>query len=68
VSLSYHEDEILGAAYDARLTRRLLTYVRPYRGMVVLSIILLLLTSAASLVGPYIVRVASGRPRLPRVA
>ena len=27
-----HEDEVLGKAYDARLMRRLLTYLRPYRG------------------------------------
>jgi hypothetical protein len=25
-----HEEEILGKAYDARLMRRLLTYLRPY--------------------------------------
>ena len=25
-----HDDEILGKAYDARLMRRLLTYLRPY--------------------------------------
>ncbi len=58
MSVPFHEDEILGAAYDARLMRRLLRYVRPYGTTVALSVVLLLLTSAATLVGPYIVRVA----------
>lgn len=58
MSVPLHEDEILGAAYDARLMRRLLRYVRPYGTTVALSVVLLLLTSAATLVGPYIVRVA----------
>lgn len=58
MSTAFHEDEIIGAAYDARLMRRLLGYVRPYRAAVVLAVVLLLLTSAASLVGPYIVRIA----------
>jgi len=58
MSLPFHEDEILGKAYDARLTRRLLGYVRPYRASVALAVALLLLTSAMSLVGPYLVRVA----------
>src|SRR5437764_1182295 len=30
----FQEDEILGKAYDARLMRRLLTYLRPYQGVV----------------------------------
>ncbi len=58
MSLPFHEDEILGKAYDARLMRRLLGYVRPYRRSVALAVVLLLLTSAMSLVGPYLVRVA----------
>ncbi len=58
MSSAFHEDEIIGAAYDARLMRRLLGYVRPYSAAVALAVVLLLLTSAASLVGPYIVRIA----------
>ena len=29
--MSVHEEEALGKAYDARLMRRLLTYLWPYR-------------------------------------
>ena len=28
--MSFHEEEILGKAYDARLMRRLLAYLRPH--------------------------------------
>ncbi len=66
MSVPFHEDEIVGAAYDARLMRRLLRYVRPYGTTVALSVVLLLLTSAASLVGPYIVRVAIDQHITPR--
>ncbi len=44
-SQSYHEEEILGKAYDARLMKRLLTYVRPYRWVIVLAVLSLLLSA-----------------------
>ncbi len=52
----FQDDEILGKAYDARLMRRLLTYLRPYRLLVAAGVVLLLLGAAADLVGPYIVK------------
>ncbi len=58
MSMTFHEDEIHGAAYDSRLMRRLLGYVRPYRAPVAGAVVLLFFTSLASLVGPYLVRVA----------
>ncbi len=61
MSVPFHEDEILGAAYDARLMRRLLRYVRPYGTTVALSVVLLLLTSAATLVGPSILHPGGSR-------
>lgn len=61
MSTHYQEDEILGKAYDGRLMRRLLTYVRPYRRVVVLSVVLLLLAAGAELAGPYFVKVAIDR-------
>jgi ATP-binding cassette subfamily B multidrug efflux pump len=53
-----HEEEILGKAYDARLMRRLLGYVRPYRGMTAGSVGLILLSSALQLIGPLATAVA----------
>jgi ATP-binding cassette subfamily B protein len=58
MSVAFHEDEVLGQAYDARLMRRLMGYVRPYRPAVALAVVLLLLTSGFSLAGPYLVRIA----------
>lgn len=56
-----HEDEILGKAYDARLARRLLSYVKPYRTRVVIAVAVLLATSAADLAGPVITKTAIDR-------
>ena len=57
-SESYHEEEILGKAYDARLMRRLLTYLQPYRVQVFWSIILLVIATALQLSGPVLVQIA----------
>lgn len=61
MSTHFHEDEILGRAYDGRLMRRLLRYLRPYRRPVVLSVGLLLVTAGLDLLGPYFVKVAIDR-------
>jgi ATP-binding cassette subfamily B multidrug efflux pump len=53
-----HEEEILGKAYDARLMRRLLTYLRPYRWMTAGSVALILLSSVFQLIGPLATAVA----------
>lgn len=49
-----HEEEALGKAYDARLMRRLLGYVRPYRWQAVLAVGLLLIAALMELVGPWL--------------
>ncbi len=54
----YHEEELLGKAYDSRLMARLLTYLGPYRASVVVAFILILAISALRLVGPYLTKVA----------
>ena len=48
----FQEDDILGKAYDARIVRRLLTYVRPYMRLSVIALILLFVVSLLDLVGP----------------
>jgi ATP-binding cassette, subfamily B, multidrug efflux pump len=47
-----HDEEALGKAYDGRLMRRLLRYARPYRTLVVASLVLLLADGVLQLVGP----------------
>jgi ATP-binding cassette subfamily B multidrug efflux pump len=53
-----HEEEALGKAYDARLMRRLLTYLRPYRWQVAAAIVILIAASGLALVGPWLTKVA----------
>ena len=50
----HHEEEALGKAYDSRLMRRLLGYLRPYRLQVVVAVALLMLGSATEVVGPWL--------------
>ncbi len=50
------DDEILGKAYDSRLMRRLMVFLKPYRVFVAAGIVLLFLGAAADLVGPLIVK------------
>jgi ATP-binding cassette, subfamily B, multidrug efflux pump len=57
----YHEEETLGKAYDARLMRRLLRYLRPYHGRVVLAVLLMLVIAALELVGPLLFAFALDR-------
>jgi len=55
---NYHEEEVLGKAYDSRLMKRLLTYLKPYRGLIILSVIVLIISSLAQLAGPYLTKIA----------
>lgn len=55
---TFDEDEILGKAYDRRLMGRLMTYLRPYRGLVALSIVLLTAAFLLELAQPYLVKIA----------
>ncbi len=52
------DDEILGKAYDARLMRRLLTYLRPYRWHVALGIFLSIAVSGMEAARPYFTKIA----------
>ena len=51
-----HEEDALGRVYDARLMRRLLVYVRPYRRLVVGAIALLFVDGGVQVVGPLLTR------------
>jgi ATP-binding cassette subfamily B protein len=59
------EEEVLGKAYDSRLMRRLLTYLRPYRGIVAVSLVFLLFNSVVQIVGPLITKLAVDRYLVP---
>jgi ATP-binding cassette subfamily B multidrug efflux pump len=55
------EDDVLGRAYDARLMRRLLTYLRPYRGQVLVAVIAIIGHSALDLAPPYLTKIVIDR-------
>jgi len=59
--MSVHEEEVLGKAYDARLMRRLITYLRPYKTHVVLATAAIIGHSALELVPPYLVKLVIDR-------
>ncbi|HEU5288277.1 MAG TPA: ABC transporter ATP-binding protein [Candidatus Limnocylindria bacterium] len=52
----FHEDEILGKAYDAALTRRLVSYLMPYRLWVGIALVLLLGQSLAQIAPPVLAK------------
>jgi len=58
VANNYHEEEALGKAYDARLMKRLLTYLRPYRAAVVAAAIMLLAVSLLQVAVPHLIKIA----------
>jgi ATP-binding cassette, subfamily B, multidrug efflux pump len=53
-----HEDEILGKAYDSKLMKRLLSFVKPYSRYVVLAILLNALVAALGPLRPYLTKIA----------
>jgi ATP-binding cassette subfamily B protein len=55
---SNQEEEVLGKAYDGRLMRRLLTYLRPYKWHVVVALAAIILKSVADVLGPFLTKIA----------
>ncbi len=53
-----HEEEVLGKAYDARLMRRLLKYLRPYWWQVVVAVFITIAYSGMGPLRPYLTKIA----------
>ncbi|MCX7798217.1 MAG: ABC transporter ATP-binding protein/permease [Melioribacter sp.] len=53
-----YTDEIIGKAYDSKLMRRLLTYVKPYKKYVILAILLNISVAALGPLRPYLTKIA----------
>ncbi|HET8827350.1 MAG TPA: ABC transporter ATP-binding protein [Terriglobales bacterium] len=49
---SHQEEEVLGKAYDSRLMKRLLRYLRPYRFKVMIALASIILKAGADVLGP----------------
>ena len=55
---SNQEEEVLGKAYDSRLMRRLLTYLRPYKWSVAVALGAIILKSGLDVLGPFLTKIA----------
>ena len=55
---SNQEEEVLGKAYDGRLMRRLVTYLRPYKWHVLVALLAIILKSVADVLGPFLTKIA----------
>ena len=55
--MSIHEEEVLGKAYDARLMRRLLTYLQPYKPQVAIALAAIIANSVLQLAPPYLTKI-----------
>lgn len=54
----FSEDEVLGKAYDAKLMKRLLGFIEPYKKYVIFAIILNVFVAILSAVGPMLTKIA----------
>lgn len=52
------EEEILGKAYDSKLMKRLLSYLKPYRGWLLFAVFLTIGISLSGTVRPYLTKIA----------
>jgi ATP-binding cassette subfamily B protein len=56
-----HDEEVLGKAYDARLMRRLIGYLRPYRKEVSFAFVMILVGAALETIPPLLTMLAIDR-------
>src|SRR5437588_6429112 len=56
--MASQEEEVLGKAYDSRLMKRLLRYLRPYTWQVVIALVAIILKAGADVLGPYLTKIA----------
>ena len=54
----YDEDEELGTPFSWAYTKRLLSYVVPYKKEMMVTLLVMLISSISTLLGPYLVKVA----------
>ena len=59
--MALHDEEVLGKAYDSRLMKRLLTYLRPYQWQTGIALTAIILKAGADVLGPYLTKIAVDR-------
>ena len=58
---NHHEEEQLGKVYNFQSTRRLLHYLKPYRGLVILALALTIVANLVRQIGPWLTQIAIDR-------
>jgi ATP-binding cassette subfamily B protein len=58
---AHQEEEVLGKAYDSRLMKRLLIYLKPYKWQTSIALAAILLKVGADVLGPYLTRLVIDR-------
>jgi len=58
VSEYFHEDEILGRAFDARLMRRLVRFLKDYKALFAITVLLTMVIAGIQLVLPFLTKIA----------
>ena len=58
MAVEIHEEEILGKAYDGRLMRRLIQYLKPYKLQVAIGVLITIAYSGMGPLRPYLTKIA----------
>jgi len=58
---AHQEEEVLGKAYDSRLMKRLLTYLKPYKWQTTIALAAIVAKAGADVLGPYLTKIAIDR-------
>ncbi len=66
--MNHQEEDTFGKAYDARLVRRLLGYLKPYKKLAGWSLLLLMVGRTMQLLSPMFVQIAVDRHAVPQQA
>ena len=56
-SKAEHDDELFGAVYDPRVVRRLLPYLRPYRKLLAVAVVAMLVSTGTGVAVPWLIKI-----------
>src|SRR5437588_2733117 len=61
MAANIHEEEVLGKAYDSRLMKRLLSYLKPYKWQTGVALVAILLKAGSDVLGPLLTKITIDR-------
>jgi ATP-binding cassette subfamily B protein len=67
IDYGYFEEAQLGKPYDLKLLKRLYPFVRPYRSLILLCVVLVMLITVLELAVPYLTKIGIDRYIVPQV-